>query len=488
MNFAGLIYLVLAHYLSGKGVLKLFNVQLPALPAACLSFILGVPLLSFAPCALQLMSIPITEISVITSVFIFSAVFSAPLLIKYKRPQIIKLAMPDPAEWPFMIVLGFFIIMSLWRCFYLPPFSRDMLSGPELLAKYAIEEKTMISSVFTIDLSSSNNYFKSPYITCLQIIYKLLVTPFGQLWLSVLFVPFTVWIYSLIRSTLHPIIAGLLMVFFITIPELYAYTYLILYDYSNMIFFFCGFYFLVRYLDTKRINDFVFSAFLFGLATYIRTETLILLALIGPLLLYHFYKGRFKPAKTALFVGGFYLIPVAFYVLNIDVFVRHFVPMPFDLKGNINPDLGNISAFFTRLRDINMELIFSNVGIGVYGYFVYLFLGVLVLNLVWIRRFNRESLLALYGIGVVYFGLGLVGYLLPLADLMNTTKRGIFKALPLMLWYMGNSGPLLCLSAWITKVTGPKEQLTSTARNKTTPQVEPKLAPKVVPKAQNKKR
>ena len=89
-------------------------------------------------------------------------------------------------------------------------------------------------------------------------------------------------------------------------------------------------------------------------------------------------------------------------------------------------------------------------------------------------------MLALYGIGAVYIGLGLVGYLLPLADLMNTTKRGMFKLLPLMLWYMGNSGPMLCLSAWITKITSPKVIVSAP--------VAKKAAPKVVPKAQGKKR
>jgi hypothetical protein len=483
MNFAGLLFMVIAHYFSGKGVLKLFNLQLPAFPSVCLSLVIGVPLLSFAPCALQLMSIPITATSIIGAICVFTVLFSVPLFINYRRPQFIKFSMPDASEWPFLAVLGFFIIMSLWRCFYLPPFSRDMLSGPELLAKFAVQEQTMISSVFTLDLSTTNNYFKSPYITCLQIIYKLLVHPFGQLWLCSLFVPFTLWIYSLLRNNLHPILAGLLMLFFMTIPELYAYTYLILYDYSNMIFFFCGFYFLVRYFDTRRMNDFVFAAFLFGLATYIRTETLILLSLIGPLLLYHCYKNKFTPVNYAKYFGIFYAIPVSFYVLNIDVFVKHFIPIPFDLGSNVNPNLSDVSAFTKRLDDINTQLIFSNVGIGVYGYYVYLFLIVLALDILWLRRFNRAARLSLYGIAVVYFGLGLVGYLLPLADLMNTTKRGIFKSFPLMLWYMGNSGVMLYLSNWIQQLGTPKEK-----KEKPKPPVPQKVAVPVKGKIQQKKR
>jgi len=70
----------------------------------------------------------------------------------------------------------------------------------------------------------------------------------------------------------------------------------------------------------------------------------------------------------------------------------------------------------------------------------------LLLDLFWIRRFNNIAVISLFGIAVVYIGLAFLGYLLPLVDLVNTTKRGLFKALPLMLLYMSNSGATLLLS------------------------------------------
>ncbi len=449
MNFAGLIYILVAHYLAGKGLLKLFGVQLKPVPFFCLCMIAGVPLLSFAPCFVQLLHLPVDTIPVFIAVTVITAAFSIPLWRNFKRPQLPKIVFPALYEWPYLIVCLWFTIFSVWRCFYYPPYSRDMLAGPELLAEFAVREKTMISSVFTVDLSTSNNYFKSPFITGLQIIYKLLVCPFGQLWLSVLFVCFIVWLYNMLRNRLHPILASLLLLIFFAMPELFAYTFLMLYDYSNMIFFFLGFYFLIRYLENKKLNEFAFSAFLFGLATYIRTETLILITLILPLLLFYFYRWKLPVKSMAYNFGIFLLVPIAFYIINIQVFIRFFIPIPFDLSQNINPDLGNISAIFRRLQDINTQLIFTYKGIALYGYFVFLFCAVFITDLIWLRRFNLESRIALYAIMVVYFGLGIIGYLLPLADLQNTTKRGLFKALPLMLLYMANSGVLLRFSAFI---------------------------------------
>jgi hypothetical protein len=53
----------------------------------------------------------------------------------------------------------------------------------------------------------------------------------------------------------------------------------------------------------------------------------------------------------------------------------------------------------------------------------------------------------------VYLGLPFLGYLLPLLDLSNSTKRGLFKLFPLMLLYMGSCGLLTDLSRRIDKWT-----------------------------------
>ncbi len=446
MNVAGLVYLLIVHFLSGNGLLKLFKIQLKPLATVCMSLLLGIPLLSFAPCLLQLLHIPITGISVFCSVDFITGMFCIPLLAQFSIPSFKKIVFLEFYEWPFLIVCLLLAVISIWRCFYLPPYSRDMLSGPELLAEYAVREHTMISSVFNVDLSTSNNYFKSPYVTSLQIIYKLLVHPFGQLWLSILFVAFTTWIYTVLRERVHPFFAGLLLLLFVTIPELYAYTYMALYDYSNMVFFFCGYYFLARYFESGRANYFPFSIFLFGIATYIRAETLILVVLMLPLVAYYCREKKLSFKQTFANICSFFIVPAAFWFLCLKVFIRFFIPIPFDVTQSINPHLGDVSGLLYRLQEISTKLIFSRMGLYVYGWYFLLFCCVFLADMLWIRRFNRESLIALYGIFVIYVGLGLIGYLLPLADLENTTKRGMFKALPIMLLYLSNSGLVLRIS------------------------------------------
>ena len=309
----------------------------------------------------------------------------------------------------------------------------------------------MISSVFSIDLSTTNNLFKSPYITGLQIIYKLLVAPFGQLWMSVLYVPFIVFIYAMLRKRVHALLAGLLLLLFITVPDLFAYSFVMLYDYSNMVFFFCGFYFLIRHLDGRQLNDLFFSALLFGLATYIRVETIVLVAMTALLPFIVYIKERIGLKSLLLRLSVFIAVPAIFYLICMQVFVRLFIPIPFDAAHEINPALGHIGYFFQRLKELNTVIIFSAKGISVYGYFLMLFFAVLLGDICSRQRFNREAWFALFGVAVVYFGLPLLGYLLPLYDVNNTTKRGLFKIIPLMLLYLCNSGLVLRLSALITK-------------------------------------
>ncbi len=454
MNFAGLTFLIFAHYLSGRGILQLFRLELKNLQLICLSIILGVPLVSLAPCFVQLLHIPITMGSMFASVGILTALCCVPLAFHFKMPKFGKITLPQIYELPFLLCCLLLVVLSVWRCYYYPVFARDMLAGPELLAEYAVRERNMVSSVFNVDLHTTNNYFKSPYITCLQIIYKLLVQPFGQLWMSVLFVPFIVLLYSYLRHRLHPLLAALLLFLFMTIPDLFAYSFVMLYDYSNMVFFFLGFYYLVQHLESKKTSEFAFALFLFGLATYIRVETLVLIGMLALMPLVMYYRQKLEPKKIVLRMALLIAVPVAAYFICIHLFVEHFVPLPFNASNDINKNLGDVSYFFERFSNMNSILIFGAQGLVVYGLYMKFFLGLLVIDIIYFvatrKPMTMEGRYALYGVLVVYIGLPLLGYLLPLFDIMNTTKRGLFKILPLMLLYMANSGMLRAISERIT--------------------------------------
>jgi len=449
MNFTGLICVLLAQYLSGSGILRLFKLELGAITSFCLSMIVGVAVVSFAPCAAQLAHMAIDGKNVAIMLGVLTVICSIPHVVFFKKPVFGKLKLPELYEIPFMIVFLLFIITSAFRCFYFPPTPRDVLAGAELLAEFAVREKNMISSVFSIDLHTTNNHFKSPFLTSLQIIYKLFVCPFGQVWLTTIYIPFIWWLYTLLKSRVHGFVACMLLLMYFCIPDAFAYSYIMLYDYSNMIFFFAGFYFLMQYMLHGRRNEFAFSVLLFGISTYIRVETLVLVALVA--LMPAYGQLRAKTPIPKILINGLILMagPVFFYILCMNVFIPNFVPMKLDTAGQMNHNLTDISVFFTRLSAINNDLIFSEKGKLVYGYFLYYFIAIVLLDLAFVRKFNREARMAIYGVAVVYFGLALLGYLLPLFDVLNTTKRGMFKALPLILMYFANSGLVLKLSDYL---------------------------------------
>ncbi len=64
-------------------------------------------------------------------------------------------------EIPFVIMIAFIVFVSAWRCFYFPPTPRDLTSGAEVIAEYAIREKTMINSVFSVNLGVNQQHFQT---------------------------------------------------------------------------------------------------------------------------------------------------------------------------------------------------------------------------------------------------------------------------------------------------------------------------------------
>lgn len=468
MNLVGFLFVLIGHYLSGRGILSIFKVKLKPLISILVCMILGVALLSLVPFILQLFYIPITHRNIVIGIAVFCMLLNIPTLMQLRKTE---LKMPkfnfnlQLYEIPVLLVFTIVMLVSVWRCFYYPPFARDMLSGPEAIAEYTVREHTMLNSIFSLNLESTNNHLKPPYVTDLQIIYKMLVSPFGQVWLSVIAVSFLIWVYAVLRERLHPLIAGIVFLFFFTMPDPYAYTYIMLFDYSNMIFFFAGFYFLIQYLEKKQYNLFLFSVFLFAMATYIRSETLVLEGLILPLLFFHFRKDKVPPVKMLIRFAIFLLVPFFFYEIWMGVFVKYYMPVHFNVNDELNKNFTNLSPFFERLGSMTKVLIFGisdipsikDINLRLYGYFIYLFLLILLIDIIFYRKhFNLEAKVALYGVLVVYIGLPLLGYLIPWVDLMNTTKRGLYKMFPLMLLYMRNSGVLQMLSDNISNWELPK--------------------------------
>ncbi len=453
MNLSGLIFLLLAQFFAGRGVIRLFGVTLQPIALACYSMIVGVFVVSLVPCVLQLLHIPLTASNLYYSISVSSLLLSVPLLLNIKNTKLPSVSFPKLYELPFLLVFFALAVISVWRCFYFPPTPRDVLTGTELIAEFAAREKTMINSVFKIDLrlnSSANNIFKSPFITSLQVVYKLLVHSFGQVWLSLLFLSFTIWFYTLLRQIVHPLLAGMLMLVYFAIPDLFAYSYVLLYDYANMVFFVGGYYFLTQYLAEKNIRLLLWSSFLFGASVYIRSETLVMIVMVAPFLALYLFKQQVKLSQVVIQTGLFVSFSLLFNIV-LNFFISKFIPFRFNLGELISHDFFNFSLLIEKFTKIATDTIFSNKGKDVYAHFFYFFVFVFIADVIWPRKFSKDARFALVGIGVVYIGLVLLSFLIPSHTIFNSAKRGLFRLIPLAVLYMAHSGILQKISEYLKK-------------------------------------
>jgi hypothetical protein len=459
MPFLIYLLLLLLYFVSGLGILQLFGLRLKPAYTITLSVLLGIALASFLPFLLQLFYIPLTAFTVFGVLTLAAVALSIPTLMRIRRegPGSLRATLlparfqVQPYEIPFWVIIGFLIFVSVWRCYYLPPTSRDALSGPEAIAEYAFREHTLINSFFKVDLWSTNNQFKSPFLICLQLIYKLAGFPFGQVWLSPMFICFIVFLYNALREKVHPIIVGILLLLFLMTPEMYAYTFMILYDYSNTVYMTLGLYFLFAYFSGRDQKNFYFASLLIGIATYIRSETLALALLFLPPMLLMQRREKLPWKRTAIPDVLFFLPALVGYYLPNGVYIKHYLPVQYDVGTLFNHNLGDISPLFKRYGDIVDRLLVSDFAVHLWGYIFFVTAILFVAEALFVRKFSRDARNWLYGIVAIYVGLGLLGWILPVVDLNDTTKRGMFKMLPLCIFYLANNTLLVRLSQRISR-------------------------------------
>lgn len=450
-----LILLLLLHFITGYGIVHLFSIKLKPLPLAALSTIVGILVASFVPFLLQLCYIPVTTRNILVLWLLLALVLNLKTLLQLRRGIRPKPGRLLPKiklyELPAILMLTFIISVGAWRGYYYPSYTRDGMSGPEAISEYAVKEHTLINSVFQVNLETTNNQFKSPFLTDLQLIYKLAGFPFGNVWLSLLVVSFFIFLYYSLSEKLHKVLTGLLLVAFIATPEAYGYTFLTLYDYSNMILLFLGFHYLFSFFKSKQLNEFYFSALLMAFSVYIRSETLILIIMLTPFLLFSFHRLKVRFGTSVLHILAFLSISTICYYVPVEIYNNLYLPQTYAVDNLLNKDLLNFGPFFDRLYYMTGNLMFGEKGIMLWAHFMYIFAFFFLIELIFKRSFTGEARNWLLGVLVIYLGLPLLGYLIPIMDLENSTKRGLIKILPLMLLYMGNNQLLIKLSERIGK-------------------------------------
>ena len=449
MNMVPFLALIILQFITGFGILNLFRIDLKPLLFISLAVILGVANFSIIPFILQLFYIPLTSLNVFLWLIISAILLNLRFSSGIKRLRNNFRLHPirfEIHEIFCVAVIALIVFVSVWRCFYFPPTPRDFTSGAEVIAEYATREKTMINSLFTVNLESTNNPFKSPSLISLQIIYKYAGFPFGQVWLCSVFVFFIIFLYQALAIAVHRTVAGILVIMFLAIPEMYAYTFMALFDYTNAVFFFLSLYFLFDFFRNGKNNVLVFAGVLMGIAVYFRSETLILAGLMALLVCWHHIKG-WDSATRLIKSSMFFLGPsVLFYLVSVTIYLNYYLPVKYEVGDLINKNLFDLTALWDRFFQMNQRLIFSEQGVEYYGYFIFIFLIFLIVEIVFMDRWRKEPKTWLYGIMVIYFGYPFLGYLLPLLDIDHSTKRGLFKMFPLMLMHMGSSGLMRELS------------------------------------------
>ncbi|MGG9962285.1 glycosyltransferase family 39 protein [Ferruginibacter sp. SUN106] len=447
-----IILLTFLQLATGFGLLTLFRIILKPAFFLPLAILMGIAVFSVVPFLLQLLYIPITPLNVL------ALLLAVALIVNVKFISGVKMAgtMFRSArfsitfyEIPFLLAIGFIIFVSAWRCFYYPPTPNDVTTGAEAIAEFTVREKTMLNSVFL--LTQNGNTLKPPFITCLQIIYKFAGFPFGQVWLINVFICFIVILYHIISASLHRVIAGVLVIFFLAIPEMYAYTFMLLYDYSNAVFFFLSVFFMLSYFKKQQLNELAFAGLLMGIAVYIRPETLLLCGAMLPAIFLNNATHKAGIKKILLNTFVFVVPTLVFYLTAVYIYINHYLPTKYSIAAQINPQLTSLVSVWDRFVQTNDNLLFSEQGIIHYSYFIFIFLALFAAELIVKRKFNGTAKNYLYVIAVVFVFFPLLSHVLPGVSIDNTVKRAFFKLFPLMLLYISNNELLVQFSNYISR-------------------------------------
>jgi hypothetical protein len=322
--------------------------------------------------------------------------------------------------------MGIIVLVSVWRCYYLPVVTRDAIVGMDLVAKYAVKEGTLHSSVFSNEHLRpylSNQPYYAPAAAILQAIYRLAGLAFGKIWLSLLFISFVLFLWSKLRETLHPALVGFFMIALMSAHEVYYQTYDVFTDFINAIFFALSVFYLHEHFKNRTRFKLVLSSLLMGMACWCRSET-ILFAIAGAILVFP-VAYRFDLRKAGREVILFLSIPVVAFGL------WHLLYVPIVLEGR--PE-GQIIWSFAPAGQF-LSALWETVRLSFharFGFIVPLFGGSLLLDGLLYRR--RDLLDLLGWILVLYVGFALIVCYVPAAYMESTVKRGLLKALFVMVY------------------------------------------------------
>lgn len=467
MNLLPFLLLIAAHFFTGWGILKVLGVKPPVLSLeyTFVAVLLGIGIFCLLPPVLEMLSVPINKISLAS---IICAVIIVPLILWIRALRTVSVGQTLRSyarafklyDLVFLGILLYLLYPGIFKCIYFPPTPRDFTSGAEAIAEYTLKEQKINNSYFTVDLFSTDNHQKPPFLLGLQIIYKSFVQPFGQVWLIPMAFSFLMLFYLLARRLAHPVFAAMVTLLMVLTPEFHAYLIVMpLFDVPNTIYVFIGFYYLFCFFrQQERKSLLLLSATGFGLATLARPETLLLAGLVASFTYVGMaWQHKKIILKTALFSAVMLvLFPLLIDVFAMEIFVKHFIPSSLSISSKLNPNLSDFGPFFERLSMLINGFMFPNVFPSKYRvtappifgetfHLMAVFIMAEIAFLLYTRKIDYRPAAWFLFMVLVFIFLGFIGYLLLWTDQYNA-KRGIFKLIPLIYFFILSTRPLQFVS------------------------------------------
>lgn len=433
-----LMVILLMQWIIGLGVVGAIGHRLERQTLLPLSLLIGMFLHSLSLFCAQLIGIPLSLQTMLTAGTVtmllplarFSTVLST-LAGLFDAPRI-RPTLYDVVIAGFVGYVGYMIIWASW---YWPVTPFDALAGIDLVARYAAKDGMIANQVFTdpsLHGQLSNQPFYAPFAMLMQVMMKLIGYPYTQIWVSILAVCFWWFVWSTLRRQVHPLLAGVLLVLFVLTPEMLGYSYILQTDFANAAFFTIGCVMLARAIDDKQIAGVFISALAFAGACWSRTETPLLVMLVGAVALPQMLR-VFGPRKGLLGAACVLVMSALTFGLWNIVFFNSYLPV----RPSTSEQLRGFD--FGRFADViasSWSSVISSTEL--WGWIVWLFLLVVVVDLIVNRRISQQILIGC--IVATMFGLFVVGTIFSAAIVEQTLRRGMFKVIPLMVIAIAGSG------------------------------------------------
>lgn len=416
----------LLQFLIGAGIVRRFDAISKPIQKLSLSVLAGFFCSTLAIYFMEITQLPIKAGWLLAILSLLAATLNIRMI---KKPiegwewAAISSVRISPFELILLVPIAYLLFFSVWRAYYLPVTPYDAVVGIDLLARSAVAEGRVVSSIFSradlIPFLSTQPYY-APFTAFMQIIYRLAGITVGQAWLGVLTVAFFTFAYSRMSERTHPLISGILILFVLSAPELYAYTFLLQTDFSNAVFFSIGVLFTIDYLRSENDQYLWLAVLMLSAACWTRTETIFVVGVYGCFAsLVMVNKSR---KKVIRFVSAYLLIPFLFIILWNVVFFRVYFPVAPTAGDQISwTGVYSIKTSLAFLQQMTMYF-FS---VSYWGYLLYLFLAAWFCNLLVFKR--MVDLWQLFWLVLPFFTFFIMLHHFTLMNVEFTFRRAIIK-------------------------------------------------------------